>query len=208
MREPSTHDAFTVYPQIAVVAVCLRLVKVKVNKTRENSKKDFLLFWAVKILNIPPTPAWFSLSNFAKDTFSEVESVSLISTKCVNFSQFGFFVSSKKKPSHRAEKIFLRNNSLWYEFHSQLATLSIFDEIQVVFEEKTQSCTNFFLRIISILVAFYGKSATIWWLNSFASQNSRTLGILNIGHIQLKSKLEENFRVKWMKIHPFYNYGR
>ena len=53
-----------------------------------------------------------------------------------NFSNFKFFwIFAKKKLIIRAEKTFLRYNTIWHAFYSKFATFVDFEQIQVSFEK-------------------------------------------------------------------------
>ena len=85
-----------------------------------------------------------------------------------------------KKLIMRAEKTFLRNNTIWYAFYSKFATfmhfeknLFFFRKTHLFFFKKNQILNV--LRDLIISVAFYGKFATIY-VGSFTRAQ-----LINIG---------------------------
>ena len=84
------------------------------------------------------------------------------------------------------EKTFIRNITIW--FYNKFSTFidfeknsSFFSKKPICFSKNLQILNV--LRILTILVAFYGKFATIWSKNDFAFSSVNKLGYVAWTHL-------------------------
>ena len=97
----------------------------------------------------------------------------------------------------RAEKTFLRNNTIWYPFHSKFATLIDFEKKSSFFLKKP---INFSLK--------YPKFWTFWKFLLFQSHSTAfciwyCLVMKNLAG-QLASKYQKQHHFEWMVFLPYY----
>ena len=78
----------------------------------------------------------------------------------------------------RAEKTFLRNNTIWYACYIKFFTFSDFEEVQIFLEKLIfffQKKPKFnVLRNLTISVVFYGEVGINWWKKNHVQKRERT----------------------------------
>ena len=105
------------------------------------------------------------------------------------------------------KKTFLRNKIIWYAFYSKFNAFNDFEKIEACFEKPIYffQKNSYFLRSLTISVAFYSNFAAFWWWIVF---KDRTVDHRTLSHQTLSKHwqitVNKNVRVDWLIFFPYH----